>query len=410
MPRGNFSPIAALGVSPDLEDGVELDLFSRVGGDPVSLERAIWPDPVALVSGRAVRTNSDLTSQALSIGLTSVSVDAADRVAIAGPEPFEVLAGASNTAWGIAAAGQASADAGGGVHLVVAESDWRGGPFEARITIRRGGADFLLPTLEQRTTSFIHLLRSPATVDVDADGVTECIEARDNAANSALGLIRWLIDDRGHLVSVWPVGVAGDIVWDTSTAERRRLLRRLGRSGAEVHQTVNVLGGGQLRVWRADRPMAWLLVPSRPIARPGIIEGLTELARGGRTKGGRTVANTVDRYFTCELGWQVDGPGMGLDADLTEHWRLHVEPFLHTDQVTVWQDWSEQRRVAYLAETDDVDLPYTLLRTAENRGRVGRLICSRPMDDSHRRQLRYRGNRNVADLPMRLDVLDPEAP
>lgn len=413
MPRGSYAPSPAIGCEVDLAvagAASSWSLFQRGDGDPVVITRALWPDAPTLANARCSRANVDLASTLQALGIGTALLSTYDRLVIAGAAPFAVLAGEGNRPYGLDPAGQLSAPGAGGLHYVIAAYDWQGGPVNARFTVRLDGSDYIVPGIEQLPDSLITMMRAVDLEDEDADGVDECIEARDNAIYGEVNEIRWGIDGLGHLYGAWPADAGiDDITWDTSTAAKRKLLRLLGRRGPDAaeHSTVDVAGGGQLRVWRASRPIAWLLVPDRPFGRPPE-EGRDAETKGNRLKSGRTVTNVLGAWRTYKLGLHFAGPGAGA-ADLTEHWLRHVEPYLE-GQITVWQEWAEPRRALAELDTDDVDAPYTLTRTAELRGRRGRLICSRPMRDARQRTIGYRNTTHaVADLVIDLDVLDPGA-
>jgi hypothetical protein len=277
-----------------------------------------------------------------------------------------------------------------------APSEWTRGNIEGLsallvITPAGGGAAYSVPHAA-RVQSVPVALRASTLADADAVPDAETLQAADNAVSGGATLgIRWGVDAAGHVWRSWDTAAAPGAlapVW-TSASSRQRL----GFSGAEVAVVV-----GTRATVTADYPCPGVLAPSRPLAEP-LVPWVDVQAATTRTLAGRVYR--VERAQT--VGWTVQVWLDGLlddGDDLWDHYRRRWVPY-QAEHVTVYLEAGDTRRRGEVPAGD----VYGLLRTVQDGGLHGRLVCT--LAESHAAQTELRGEGGLyRRAPLVLQVVE----
>lgn len=399
MPLNNPSPNFALLSSFDARSWDSTQVFNR-GGTGVSLPdyttgEGIYEDAISFLNGRGSKSAQSATSsiQTVSSFGSSWAVDltSADRFKITADVDYTVTSTGAGDALGLAG-GVPVLD--GGDYVLTAPAEWTRGGFNLsssenvvyRFDEVGGAGSFTWPSGSLGIQDpIIFLRRRGLENDVDDVDASTNLEALDIAAQGS-DLIRWLINDTGH-VECHYLSTVGDITWNQTSFRDR-----LGFSGDETPTT----RGGN-KILTADHPLPGALFPTRPYQSHYL---KTQTINQSRRKiGGGYTANFIGSYITSVLLFDLDAL---LDLrDLYRHFTNEFVEYIPSgERVNFYQGWGDSRRALLTASINSSQVAYSTLYTSEDNGDQGRIRASSVTNDY---DLAY-PNRLRRRVPVRMEL------
>lgn len=399
MPLNNPSPNFALLSSFDARSWDNTQVFNR-NGTGVTLPNfttgeGIYEDAISFLNGRGSKSAQSATTSiqtVSSFGTSwSVALSSADRIEITADVDFTITSTGAVDALGLSGG---TTSPSGANYALTAPHDWTRGGFNLRAasnTVYRfdevgGAGSFTWPAGSLGIQDVIIFLRRRGLEsDVDDVDASTNLEALDIAAQGS-DLIRWLINDEGH-VECHHLSYVGDITWNSTTFRDR-----LGFSGDETPIT---RGGNEILV--ADHPLPGALFPSRPYQSHYLKTSTVSQSR--RKIAGGYTSNFIGSYITSVLLFDLDAL---LDVrDLYRHFTNHFVQYIPSgERINFYQGWGDSRRALITASIDATQAAYTLLYTSEDNGDQGRVRASNITNDvslSYPNRLRRR-------VPVRLEL------
>ena len=381
MPAQHYTPRYAIASGFDASQWAGENVFSR-GGTNIALpsDAGLYDDAVVFLNGLGSNATDDVSlgsgfdaNWTGAAGTGTAYINANDRVVLEHDgASFTLGAAAGNAVFGFNTAGQSSVFT-GTTNRITASAEWTRGIVEnpnLSITPAASAAFDVLSSDAHVVQSIPTLIRAYNEGDADALAPTSNLEYLDNAAVAGLSdTARWSINADGHVQVSWETGLGGAFAW-VSTSFRDRL----GFSGRE-----SVTNVGAADVLVADNPLPGFIVPPRPMVE--LVHGYAHSTSARRLRGGDVAASEITDWYTFKLSGYMGGPA-DPDNDETNHWRIHVLPYIRPGRyVSIYQDWGDPRRARFSRVRASGDEPYSVLYTSEFNGRRGRVRCVRSPDD-----------------------------
>ena len=392
MPLNNPAPNFALLTAYDLRDFSGEQIFTRSGGQPVSMPtfttgQGVYEDLIFFLNNRSTQSPLTATGQITSsktFGSTwSVGINEDDKIQITSDVDFTIINQGSVDAFGIGS-NTLSASQVGSNYIATAPNDWTRG------TIQRNDVSYLLNEVSGSNT-FTFPIQGTAFQDVttyvrDRSSISDLdvfgfasLELQDVIAQSN-DLISWVINDSGFTECIYRSNL-GDISWTNTTI--RDLLGFTGNETPATHATT-------FSKLTATHKASGVLIPSRPLQ--GHHLRVSNLSQSRRKIGGGYVSNYIGTYTTSALQFDLDAL-----LDVSDDYRHFTDRWLPLcssgERVNLYQSWGDSRRALVSAEVLGTQAAFDTLFTSESNGLYGRVrgsLITADFDLSYPGRLRRR--------------------